>query len=44
MRVTDESMAGQVIRLRDALRDSDDVQDVYSNFDAPDEVPAKLSV
>ncbi|WP_333812405.1 YebC/PmpR family DNA-binding transcriptional regulator [Timonella senegalensis] len=32
----------KVMRLIDALEDSDDVQNVYSNFDASDEVMAEL--
>jgi len=34
--------ARKVLRLIDALEDSDDVQNVYANFDAPDEVMAAL--
>jgi YebC/PmpR family DNA-binding regulatory protein len=34
--------AARVIRLIDALEDSDDVQNVFSNFDAPDDVLAQL--
>ncbi len=30
--------AGQLLRLMEALEDSDDVQNVYSNFDIPDEM------
>ncbi|NIT14065.1 MAG: YebC/PmpR family DNA-binding transcriptional regulator [Candidatus Dadabacteria bacterium] len=30
--------AGQLLRLMEALEDSDDVQNVYSNFDIPDEL------
>jgi YebC/PmpR family DNA-binding regulatory protein len=30
--------ANQLLRLMEALEDSDDVQDVYSNFDIPDEL------
>ena len=33
--------ARQVLRLLDALEDLDDVQDVYANFDIPDEVLAE---
>ena len=40
--VTDEAAALQVLRLCDALEDDDDVQNVYSNIDIPDEVLAKL--
>jgi len=38
----DEKHAEQMIRLIDALEDNDDVQNVYTNFDAPDEVMAKI--
>ena len=34
----DEDGAKKVFRLIEALEDSDDVQNVYANFDAPDEV------
>ncbi len=33
--------ASQVLRLMDALEESDDVQEVYANFDIPDEVLAQ---
>ncbi len=38
----DEKHAEQMIRLVDALEDQEDVQNVYTNFDAPDEVMAKV--
>jgi transcriptional/translational regulatory protein YebC/TACO1 len=38
----DEDNARKVFRLLDALEDSDDVQDVYANFDVSDEVLASL--
>jgi YebC/PmpR family DNA-binding regulatory protein len=38
----DEKSAEQMIRLIDALEDHDDVQNVYTNFDIPDEVMAKV--
>ena len=38
----DADGARKVLRLIDALEDSDDVQNVYSNFDASDEVMAEL--
>jgi YebC/PmpR family DNA-binding regulatory protein len=38
----DAETARKVFRLIDALEDSDDVQNVYSNFDAPAEVLASL--
>lgn len=38
----DAATAPKVLRLVDALEDLDDVQDVYANFDIPDEVMAAL--
>jgi YebC/PmpR family DNA-binding regulatory protein len=38
----DAGAAARVVRLIDALEDSDDVQNVFANFDAPDEVLAEL--
>ena len=38
----DEDAARRVFRLIDALEDSDDVQNVYANFDVSDDVMAKL--
>src|SRR5919197_1325509 len=40
--VADETVARQVLRLCDALEDDDDVQNVYSNLDIPDELLATL--
>ena len=39
----DEDRAASVLKLLDALDENDDVQNVYANFDIPDEVAAKLS-
>ena len=36
--VEDEAKARQVMRLIDELEDNDDVQDVYANFDIPEQV------
>jgi YebC/PmpR family DNA-binding regulatory protein len=36
--IEDESKARQVMRLIDALEENDDVQDVYANFDIPEQV------
>jgi len=36
--VDDEATARKVMRLIDTLEDSDDVQEVYANFDIPDQV------
>ena len=40
--VADETVARQILRLCDALEDDDDVQNVYSNLDIPDELLARL--
>lgn len=40
--VADETVARQILRLCDALEDDDDVQNVYSNLDIPDQLLAKL--
>lgn len=39
--VLDEKAAEQMVRLMDALEDNDDIQNVYANFDIPDEVAEK---
>jgi YebC/PmpR family DNA-binding regulatory protein len=39
----DEDRAESVLKLVDALEESDDVQNVYANFDLPDAVVARLS-
>ncbi len=36
--VDDEGKAKQLMRLIDALEDNDDVQEVYANFDIPEQV------
>jgi YebC/PmpR family DNA-binding regulatory protein len=38
----DADGAGKIMRLVDALEDSDDVQDVYTNADIPDEILAQI--
>ena len=38
IRLDDESAAKKLLRLIDALEENDDVQDVYSNFDIPEQV------
>jgi|Deesub1362A_J573_1020465.scaffolds.fasta_scaffold00027_8 YebC/PmpR family DNA-binding regulatory protein len=40
----DEKAAEQMTRLMDALEDHDDVQNVYANFNIPDEVMAKEEI
>ena len=42
VQVVDEVAALQVLRLCDSLEDDDDVQNVYSNLDIPEELLAKL--
>ena len=40
--VTDEKTADQIMKLLDKLEEHDDVQNVYANFDIPDEIMQKL--
>lgn len=40
--ITDVGQAQTMLRLIEALEDNDDVQDVYSNFDIPDEIMEQL--
>jgi YebC/PmpR family DNA-binding regulatory protein len=40
--VADETVARQVLRLCDALEEDDDVQNVHSNLEIPDELLARL--
>ncbi len=37
-----QKAAEQMLRLMDALEDHEDIQNVYSNFDIPDEVAEKI--
>jgi transcriptional/translational regulatory protein YebC/TACO1 len=39
----DQKAAEQMVRLIDALEDNDDVQNVYANFDIPDDVAEKIN-
>jgi transcriptional/translational regulatory protein YebC/TACO1 len=39
----DEDTAATLLKLLDTLEDSDDVQNVYANFEVGDEVMARLS-
>jgi transcriptional/translational regulatory protein YebC/TACO1 len=39
----DEEAAQKLLRMIEALEDSDDVQDVYTNFEIADEVLERLS-
>jgi len=40
--VLDEKKAAQCLRIMEQLEDQDDAQEVYSNYDIPDEIMAKL--
>jgi len=40
--IQDQRQAEQVLKLMDALEDNDDVQNVYANFDIPDEILERL--
>ena len=42
MTVVDANTSRKVIKLSDALEDSDDVQNVYANCDVPDDVLAEV--
>jgi YebC/PmpR family DNA-binding regulatory protein len=39
----DEQKATQMLRLMEKMEDNDDVQNVYANFDIPDEIMERLS-
>ena len=39
----DEKNASQMLKVMDMLEDHDDVQNVYANFDVPDEIMQKVS-
>jgi len=41
--ITDEKRARQILKLLESLEDQDDVQNVYANFDIPDEIVESLS-
>ncbi|HTJ89931.1 MAG TPA: YebC/PmpR family DNA-binding transcriptional regulator, partial [Acidocella sp.] len=41
--VLDEDKAASVLKLLDVLEDDDDVQNVYANFEIPEDVMQKLS-
>jgi transcriptional/translational regulatory protein YebC/TACO1 len=38
----DDRQAEQMLRLVDALEDNDDIQNVYTNFDIPEELVSKV--
>ena len=44
LEITDEKTAKMILLLMDKLEEHDDVQNVYSNFDIPDEVMEKVQI
>jgi YebC/PmpR family DNA-binding regulatory protein len=44
VRVDSTKVAGQILRLMDLLEDLDDVQNVYANFDIPDEIMQEVAI
>ena len=44
LEITDEKTAKMILLLMDKLEEHDDVQNVYSNFDIPDEVMDKVQL
>jgi transcriptional/translational regulatory protein YebC/TACO1 len=42
VKVDDENKAKQLLRLVEMLDDHDDVQNVWSNFDIPEEILSRL--
>ncbi|MGE5403737.1 MAG: YebC/PmpR family DNA-binding transcriptional regulator [Candidatus Saccharibacteria bacterium] len=42
MEVTDKDIAAKLVKLVDLLEEHDDVQEVYANFDIPDEIMESL--
>jgi transcriptional/translational regulatory protein YebC/TACO1 len=42
--VDDEAAAKKILRLIDQLEENDDVQDVYANFDIPEQVLEAVAV
>ena len=43
VKIDDESLAGQVLKLMEAIEDADDVQKVYANFDIPDVILQRIT-
>ena len=43
VKIDDESLAAQVLKLMEAIEDSDDVQKVYANFDIPDKILQQIT-
>ena len=43
VKIDNESMAVQVLKLMEAIEDADDVQKVYANFDIPDKILKRIT-
>jgi transcriptional/translational regulatory protein YebC/TACO1 len=43
VKVDNEPQANQLLKLMEAIEDSDDVQKVYANFDIPDEILQRIT-
>ena len=43
VKIDDESMAVQILKLMEAIEDADDVQKVYANFDIPDKILQRIT-
>ena len=43
VKLDDESQAVQILKLMEAIEDSDDVQKVYANFDIPAEILERIT-
>lgn len=43
VKIDDESVANQVLKLMEAIEDADDVQKVYANFDIPDKILQRIT-
>jgi transcriptional/translational regulatory protein YebC/TACO1 len=41
--ISEEKTAKQILKLLESLEDHDDVQNVYANFDIPDEIMDAVS-
>ncbi len=44
VKITEKGVAQQILGLINALEDNDDVQNVYANFDIPDDILSELEV
>jgi len=43
VKIDNEPQASQLLKLMEAIEDSDDVQKVYANFDIPDEILQRIT-